>query len=380
MNRPLLTLATALALGATAAVAQPTVDGDLSDDQYTLLGTDDGGAETGFGVPTGNGAGGSILTAAYAYIDPVSRTLYLGFGGTVENNGNRLLVFLDTRDGGYNTDDFGANAGVDGNISNNFNNGGRFSEGFLADFVVEIRQVGDGDDDGDDFDVFVDIAELAGTSADATNSVTRSVFDNGADGDVVSIAFGDLPSQAGKTTADNTSDVGIEIAIPYSGGAATDATPLVIARQTISVFAIITGQDTGFMSNQTLSPLPSGTQNLGNGPANFEELGADALSYTGPVGTSTPGSPEGGSLVASDVFPNPARSGEARLTLESARAQSVTVSVFDALGRQVATAFQGAVSAETTVTVPTAALAPGLYVVRVQGETANETRLLTVTR
>ena len=379
MNRPLLTLATALALGATAAVAQPTIDGKLSDTQYTPLGTDDGGAETGFGVPTGNGAGGSILTAAYAYADPAARMLYLGFGGTIENNGNRLLVFLDTRDGGYNTDDFGAGAGVDGNISTNFNNGGRFSEGFLADFVVEIRQ--DNSDATDtSFDVFVDIAELRGTSTDATNSITRSVYDDGATSDVVSIAFGDLPSQAGKTTADNTSDVGIEIAIPYNSVGASASVPLVITRQTISVFAIITGQDTGFMSNQTLSPLPSGTANLGNGPANFETLGAKALSYTGPVGTSTPDSPEGGSLVASALFPNPTAGASAQMTLESARAQAVTVEVFDALGRRVATAFDGPVSAETTVTVPTATLAPGLYVVRVQGETASETRLLTVMR
>jgi hypothetical protein len=56
--------------------------------------------------------------------------------------------------------------------------------------------------------------------------------------------------------------------------------------------------------------------------------------------------------------------------------------VFDALGRRVATVFDGAVAAGEAreLVVETASLAPGLYAIRVAGETFSETRRLTVVR
>ena len=370
MNRPLLALATVFAFGATAAVAQPTVDGDLTDTEYTLLDTNEGGAATGFGVPT-NGRNGSVLTAAYAYADPDTQTLYLGFGGTVEANFNKLLVFLDTRAGGYNNTDYGT-AGDNGSVSG-FNAGGAFDDGFLADFVIDIRR-GNASDANPVGEVFVDVVELAGTRSDDTDSITRSGFANDDDDATVSVAFGQLPDQ----TNVNTTDVGIELAIPYSTTTASDDQPLVISQTSTALFAIITGQDGTFASNQTLSPLAPGTENLGTATVDFGTRAADPLSFMVAPSVSAEDSPDGRALVASALFPNPT-AGEARLTL-AASAQAVTVAVFDVLGRRLATAFEGTVSAETAVTVPTAALAPGLYVVRVQGETASETRLLTVTR
>ena len=79
--------------------------------------------------------------------------------------------------------------------------------------------------------------------------------------------------------------------------------------------------------------------------------------------------------------PNPAATG-ARLALRVDTAQRVTATVVDALGRTVATVFEGALAAgaEQTLLVPTARLAPGVYVVRVVGDTFVQSRRLVVAR
>ncbi|HEX8299549.1 MAG TPA: T9SS type A sorting domain-containing protein [Rubricoccaceae bacterium] len=81
------------------------------------------------------------------------------------------------------------------------------------------------------------------------------------------------------------------------------------------------------------------------------------------------------------VFPNPATSA-ARVALRVDAAQTVTATVVDALGRTVQTVFEGALTAGASqdLTVDTTALAPGVYVVRVTGETFTATRRLVVAR
>ena len=80
-------------------------------------------------------------------------------------------------------------------------------------------------------------------------------------------------------------------------------------------------------------------------------------------------------------YPNPATS-QATLALRTDAAQRVTATVVDALGRTVATVFDGALAAgaEQMLVVSTAGLAPGLYVVRVTGETFAQSRRLVVAR
>ena len=83
----------------------------------------------------------------------------------------------------------------------------------------------------------------------------------------------------------------------------------------------------------------------------------------------------------SQIFPNPSVSASSmRLRVETP--QVVRASVVDALGREVQEAFVGEVSpgAEAQITVDTSVLAPGAYVVRVEGETFAQSRQLTVTR
>ena len=86
-------------------------------------------------------------------------------------------------------------------------------------------------------------------------------------------------------------------------------------------------------------------------------------------------------LTVGAVYPNPT-AGAARITVEVDAAQPVRVSVYDALGREVAVAFDAPMTPgdERIVTLGADALAPGVYVVRVQGETFAESRQLVVAR
>ena len=61
-------------------------------------------------------------------------------------------------------------------------------------------------------------------------------------------------------------------------------------------------------------------------------------------------------------------------------AERVRVSVHDALGRRLAEAFDGDVVGAVTVAVDVSALATGLYLVRIEGDSFAETRRLTVVR
>ena len=78
--------------------------------------------------------------------------------------------------------------------------------------------------------------------------------------------------------------------------------------------------------------------------------------------------------------PNPTR-GATALTLSLDVAESVRVTVTDVLGRTVATIHDGAIAAgQTALSLDASGLAPGVYVVRAEGETFAQARSLTVVR
>ncbi|PAP76804.1 hypothetical protein BSZ37_10350 [Rubrivirga marina] len=107
-------------------------------------------------------------------------------------------------------------------------------------------------------------------------------------------------------------------------------------------------------------------------PGEENEFGAGvSIDPEGPISEALVG----------DVFPNPS-AGRAAVEFAVEAGQHVTVEVFDALGRSVLTAFDGDARPGTAVRVELTgrALTPGVYVVRVAGESFAETRQLTVTR
>ncbi len=81
----------------------------------------------------------------------------------------------------------------------------------------------------------------------------------------------------------------------------------------------------------------------------------------------------------SSVYPNPFNP-RAQFTLAVARAQNVTIDVYDAVGRRVAMLHDGAVEANQTQTfvVDGASLASGTYFVRITGETFADTQRITL--
>lgn len=96
----------------------------------------------------------------------------------------------------------------------------------------------------------------------------------------------------------------------------------------------------------------------------------------GAVSAET-GAPSGVSLAA--PVPNPAAT-RATLALTVDRPQGVRATVVDALGREVAVAFDGVVTDGAQLVVATASLTPGVYVVRVTGASFDLSRRLTVVR
>lgn len=150
MNRLFLLTALLVALPASAQINVD--DGILTEPQYRLLDDNTGGPAPSFGA-------GHEINALYAHVRyGASNALNLGIAGNVQA-GNRILVFLDTRAGGYTTGDFGRTNAPPGLA--NFNSGTTFDPGFAADYALVIGTNGAHDN------YFVDLFTLAGTASAA---------------------------------------------------------------------------------------------------------------------------------------------------------------------------------------------------------------------
>ena len=95
--------------------------------------------------------------------------------------------------------------------------------------------------------------------------------------------------------------------------------------------------------------------------------------------SNEPGADRG--VVLGDAFPNPS-SDRTALSLRLAESENVRAAAYDALGREVAVLHDGAVAAGVaeTLTLDTAELAAGVYVIRVEGESFVDSRRVTVVR
>jgi extracellular elastinolytic metalloproteinase len=133
------------------------------------------------------------------------------------------------------------------------------------------------------------------------------------------------------------------------------------------------------------SGLPDGTYHAEmtistNDPANPSDV-IDLTFNLGVVGNN-PGAPEfEGTHLLTAVRPNPFDDA-AGFTLALRDAGAVSIALFDALGRRVATVFDGELSARTAhaFTVDGRDLAAGAYVLRVEGDGFAESRRVTLVR
>lgn len=258
MRRWFLSAALASLVGGPA-LAQIAPDGLITEPEYLLLATDDGGPGLGFGPD-------NQLNAIYAHVVPTSATtgvLYLGIAGKLERNddsGNRVsaVVFLDTRAGGYGDGNFGRADGPDfGNGVTNFNSGHVFNEGFLADYAL---QIGCG---WTPTDCYFNLYTLSGSAG------------NGGGPNLYLGSANTSPMLGASLPADGDSRTqGFEIALTYSAdGVGAD---LALDRTSVQAFALITGAS-GFLSNQFLTPTNATDGNYGFDAVDFNTKAASPV-------------------------------------------------------------------------------------------------------
>jgi len=260
-----------VALTALPAAAAPVLDG-TRDASYSLRSVQT--VQTQFGDANPNS--GSELDAAYARIE--GGTLYLMLTGNLENNFNKLNIFIDSRAGGQNVLQNDAN-----NSGNNPTNDGwaakyagfTFDVGFTADYLLILRN---GTFGSDQFNI--DFAEIGG-GASAFEAAT-SIFGASITGSNanalplagIGVAFdrSNTAGVAGGTGAANqiaaaAVTTGIELAIPLAALGNPDPADILIS-------AMINGSNHDYLSNQFLGGLAPPQSNLG---------GDGAGVYTGTV-------------------------------------------------------------------------------------------------
>jgi hypothetical protein len=284
MKRLLSLLAVSCLASSTSAA--PTINGVLELDYGGPLAVQS--VETDFGDSSGGLASGGELDAGYAVID--GGRLYVMLTGNIENNFNKLSVFIDSVPGGENVLTNIPQYDVN-NVSQNFG-GLTFDSGFNADYHLFGRW---GAANGNTFEV--DVANRAGGG-------NASVGVNGA---AASLGAG-MPIQVGVITPGNngmnnlgnrtltgflTSNVNFGFNNNNSGGVDASNTPPMSGVQAANVpaaLAVTTGfefsmaladlgnpsvgsqikihavygnGDNNYHSNQTLAGLPVGTIRLG---------------------------------------------------------------------------------------------------------------------
>jgi hypothetical protein len=250
-----LTCAVAVCAFTSVALGTLTLDG-VRDPAY-------GSAKAVQSVQTQFSDNLSELDAGYASID--GGTLYLLLTGNLENNFNKLNIFIDSQAGGQNVLQADGNNGGNNPENDNWANkhaGMTFDSGFEADYLLTLRN---GNSGGDRFDIdfavvggglgnFLTGGDVFGGSTTGSNAAALAngigvAFDNS---NVAGILGGTGVADAGAALAVTT---GIELAIPLTT-IGSPASPFKIS-------AMINGSNHDYLSNQFLGGLPAGTDNLG---------------------------------------------------------------------------------------------------------------------
>jgi hypothetical protein len=249
-----------LGVAALPAWAQPTLDG-TRDAGYDLRTVQT--VETQFGDANPNG--GSELDAGAARIH--DGTLYLMLTGNLENNFNKLNIFIDSVAGGQNQ-----LQNADGSGGNNPTNDGwaskyagfMFDDGFEADYMLILRNGNFGSDRFDiDYAVigggalaFESASSVFGASLTGSNSNALPLAGIGVAHDrsnTLGVSGGTGPANQAAAAAVTT---GIELAIPLS--ALGNADP-----QDIKISAMVNASNHDYLSNQFLGGLTPPQGNLG---------------------------------------------------------------------------------------------------------------------
>lgn len=139
---------------------------------------------------------------------------------------------------------------------------------------------------------------------------------------------------------------------------------------------------TGFGGDQPSSLLYANGALYAAG--NFQTVGVTPAQgfarWSDPLAVAAEDAPHAPGAGALRVFPNPAR-GRATVVFTLGAPQAVRATLVDVSGREVALVYAGALlGGEARLGVPLAGLAPGVYVVRVEGPSVHAARAFVVTR
>ena len=216
-----------------AMIAQPVVDGDLSDAQYTTIATK-ANSNSGFGTAI------DVSKIVY-YADNANSMLYLGVVGKLDaTNSNAIGVWLNVTGSGSPT---GAAAGTSLGFSGagGYMSGGGSNTNFKADFEVDYMFAFN--PGGGSSNVYWDASELIGGN---TAEYQGSCDQNGTAA-TNSNASGGIFAQNSISFAFNNgggANQGLEMAIPFSEIGATSS-------MGIQVFAFVVSGD-GYFSDVTV--------------------------------------------------------------------------------------------------------------------------------
>ncbi|MDP5172091.1 MAG: T9SS type A sorting domain-containing protein [Bacteroidia bacterium] len=243
-----------LLLGMFSSQAQITVDGNITEPDWgTPL-----SQRTPASADPAAGFGADFQLNAF-YADYDGSNLYFGLAGQVLD-GNSILIFVDAAAGGYSDCNFGRAAAPQG--INNINSGTTFDAGFTPEICICIENFG-----GTYFWNNYVLSGTAGSGGGPSSYMGAGSLESGiALG--LGIEIGTNPAAGGSLTQ------GFEIAIP--------AGILAYTSGEIKAFAMLIG-NSGFLSNQFLTPANAGESNYGGGPVTFSAAAPNPISYTPPT-------------------------------------------------------------------------------------------------
>jgi hypothetical protein len=256
MSLRILGLVPLLAALAAPALAQPTIDGSIAGDAY-------GPAVSVQAVQTGFGDNLSELDAAYCISDGIR--FYLALTGNLEDNFNKIEIFIDSRAGGEST-----LSGLPGNDGSGSMAGMGFDVGFDADFHIIVRH---GFSGGDRFDL--DFAELGTANFSSYGDVFGGTQEGsgatgtGLNAQPIEVGF-DNSNAGGVTDGSGAANQAAALAVQTGLELGIALSDLGYAGGDIRICAFVNNANHDYASNQFLGPLTPPQGNLGSdGNGNF---------------------------------------------------------------------------------------------------------------